>query len=131
MFIMFCFITCLFFPYILCTFFAFETIKFKSSAYKKTGVKGTESDCDGEWGCLRSHQASPWMFISAELRRKGKLQSTGPREEPRGIRRGGQRPCHNDLGSSRNTEAGEPGAQGLKALDKGKKGGGPRRKHRT
>lgn len=39
--------------YILCTFFQFEMIPFKSSAYKKIGVKGTERDHDGELGGFR------------------------------------------------------------------------------
>lgn len=85
MFIMLCFITYLFFPYILCTFFAFEMISFKSSAYKKIGVKGTERDCDGGVGGFQMKslgKASLLTFISAEIRRRGSLKSAGPREEP-------------------------------------------------
>lgn len=70
MFIMVCFVTYLFFPCILCTFFAFEMIKFKSSAYKKTGVKGTESDCGGSGGV--SEVTRPLLGCLFQLNSGGK-----------------------------------------------------------
>lgn len=74
-------------------------------------------------------KASPQVYISAEIRRTGgSLQSTGMKKKQRGSRGVGEDPARIPE-SSRSTEAGEPRAQGLRALDKEKKEGGPRKKH--